>query len=103
MSTLEFTQETTLEPEAFKRLLQTASEQYDPVEELLNLERQLLEMEQKHNLASPEFYRLYQAGEMGDDIAFVTWAGRYRLFMSLKKAISESLKLVLTEPASVPA
>jgi hypothetical protein len=91
------------DPEEFKQLLQTASEQYDPVEELLNLERQLLELEQKHNLASSEFYRRYQAGEMGDDITFVTWAGRYKLFLSLKKAISESLKLVLTEPASVPA
>ena len=98
MPILEFTQQTMPNQTKFRQLLHEINEQHDPVEELLMLERQLLTLEQKYNLASSEFYRQYRAGELGDDIAFVTWAGRYRLYISLKQAISESLKMVLAEP-----
>jgi len=45
---------------------------------------------------SAEFFSRYQAGEVGDKIAYVTWAGRYRLYLNLKRAISDSLRLVVT-------
>ncbi|MCB8943978.1 MAG: hypothetical protein H6658_09505 [Ardenticatenaceae bacterium] len=80
-----------------RQMVQAAAENYDPIEELLQLERQLAELEQTHNLASAEFHRLYQAGQMGDDVQFVAWAGRYRLYLRLKESISNSLKLVLAE------
>jgi len=98
MPTLEFNQETMPSVAELRQLLQKAEEKYDPVEELLSLERQLARLEQENDMASAEFYRLYQAGQMGDDVTFVAWAGRYKLYLRLKETISKSLKLVLAEP-----
>ena len=97
MPTFQFDHETMPTPEEFRRLLRVSDEQYDPVEELLGLERELAGFEQKHNLSSSEFYHRYQNGQIGDAVEFISWAGRYKLYLNLKQAISDSLKLVLTE------
>lgn len=101
MPIIEFTQENKPSIEELRQLLQEAEENYDPVEELLLLERQLAQLEQQYNLKSAEFYRRYQAGKMGDDTAYIAWAGRYRLYLRLKEIISNSLKLVL-DSSSLP-
>ena len=49
-------------------------------------------LEAEHGLTSAEFLTRYQMGEMGDDLAYVSWAGRYRLYLNLKRAISDSLR-----------
>jgi hypothetical protein len=98
MPTIEFTQNNQPSVTELRQLLQDAEENYDPIEELLHLERQLAQLEQTHNLTSAEFYRRYQVGELGDDVAFIAWAGRYRLYLQLKQTISNSLKLVLSNP-----
>ena len=95
MPIIEFNQENKLSVAELRQQLQEAEENYDPVEELLLLERQLAQLEQTHNLTSAEFCRRYQAGEMGDELDFVAWDGRYRLYLRLKESISNSLKLVL--------
>lgn len=101
MPILEFEQETMPSPETFIRLLQQMDEKYDPVEELLTLERQLAGLEARHNISSTDFFERYQAGEMGDDAEFISWSGRYKLYLNLKQAISASLQLVVAE--RVPA
>jgi hypothetical protein len=40
---------------------------------------------------------------MGDDMDFVRWAGRYRLYCELKEEIEKSLAMVLAERVAVPA
>jgi hypothetical protein len=96
MPMLEYNKETMPSPEEFIKVIRESSEQYDPVEELLRLERELVRLEQEHNMSSPEFYRQYQNGQLGDDVTIIEWAGRYRLYLRLKQAISESLNLVIT-------
>ncbi len=81
-------------PEAFARELQEAREAYDPLEELLALERELLLQEQQHGLSSAEFYSRFMAGEGGDSPDVISWVGRYEAYLNLKAAISESLSLV---------
>jgi hypothetical protein len=102
MSTIEFNQENKPSVAELRQLLQDAEENYDPIEELLHLERQLAQLEQTHGLTSADFYRRYQAGKMGDDLTFITWAGRYRLYLRLKESISNSLKLVLADSPPLP-
>jgi hypothetical protein len=75
--------------EKLRRWWQTQDEQYDMVEELLRLERKLSQFEREYDLSSAEFFRRYESGEMGDDLSFVRWAGRYRLYQSLKRSVSE--------------
>ncbi len=101
MTVLEFSELNLPSAEEFRRLWQQADEDYDPLEDLLRLERELALLEAEHELDSAEFFSRYQAGEVGDEIAYVTWAGRYRLYMNLRHAISESLRLVVTV-ADVP-
>lgn len=103
MPSIEFNQENKPSIAELRELLLDAGQNYDPIEELLHLERELAQLEQTYNLASAEFYRRYLAGEMGDAIAFVTWAGRYRLYLRLKKTISNSLKLVIAGPPPLAA
>ncbi|MBI1878621.1 MAG: hypothetical protein HYR94_10410 [Chloroflexi bacterium] len=97
MPKFQFDHDTMPTPEEFAQLLRDGDEQYDPVEELLSLERELAQFEQKHNISSAEFYHQYQNGQAGDAVEFVSWAGRYKLYLSLKQAISNSLKLVLAD------
>ena len=52
-------------PEEFARQLEEAREKYDPLEELLSLERDLMLREQRHGQSSAEFYARFLAGEGG--------------------------------------
>jgi hypothetical protein len=75
-------------PEEFRKALHEASEQYDPVEELVRLQRELDALEQRYQISSAECYRRFAAGEMGDDPEIFGWVGRYRGFTHLKAAIA---------------
>lgn len=76
---------------------------YDPLDRLLQLQSDLFRLEQKHGLSSDEFYRRYQAGQMGDDLDIIGWAGRYRLFLELRAVIADGLNQVMTFPVTVAA
>jgi len=80
-------------PDTFARELSEAREAYDPLEELLALERKLLLLEQQHSVSSAEFYQRFLAGEGGDSPEVIAWVGRYEAYLNLKAAISERLSL----------
>lgn len=102
-SALEFTNGTLPSHPDFLRLLQEAAEEYDPVEKLLALDRELITFEQKHSMASGLFFQRFEAGELGDALDFIRWAGRYELYLHLKAMISASLDLVVTQPHPIYA
>lgn len=54
---------------------------------LQQLEADLAEFEGRYNLSSPEFYRQYQAGQMGDDMDYVEWASLVQMTDNLKKRL----------------
>lgn len=95
MPVLEFTSKNLPSPEEFRRLHRELVEAYDPLEELLRLEREFAEIEKTYQMSSEDFYQRYQAGEMGDDMVFIHWAGKYTLYLRLKRAISNSLKQIV--------
>lgn len=84
------------EPEAFARQLQEARAHYDPIDELLSLERKLMLREQQSGQSSAEFYARFLAGEGGDSPDAVVWVGLYEAYLHLKASITESLNLVIT-------
>ncbi|ETX06126.1 hypothetical protein [Candidatus Entotheonella palauensis] len=55
--------------------------------QLNQLEADLAEFEHQYNLSSTEFYRQYQAGQMGDDMDYVEWASLVRMADNLKKRL----------------
>ncbi|MBK8047420.1 MAG: hypothetical protein IPK16_10050 [Anaerolineales bacterium] len=82
-------------PAEFARQLKEASANYDPLEELLALERELLLQEQQYGLSSAEFYRQFLAGEGGDSPDIIMWVGYYEAYLRLKTTISQRLGLVV--------
>ncbi len=96
MSGLEYVHSELPPVDEFVRQLRQVEDQYDPVDKLLAFERELALLERKHNISSSDLYERYQAGEMRDAIEFVSWVGRYKQYLELKRMISSSLQLILT-------
>lgn len=88
-------------PEQFRRDLREIREKYDPLDDLLYLQRKLLLLEQKYGLSSEECYRRFHEGTMGDDPDIFGWVFYYEGFRDLKAAISEVLETVAAEPQPV--
>lgn len=97
MPTFHFTAETMPTPEEFRRMLREAEENYDPLEELLALERRFVELERKHGLATADFYARFLRGEAGDSPEVVSWASHYEVYLGLKRAITECVNTIATE------
>jgi hypothetical protein len=46
------------------------------------LSERLQEYERRYGYSTIEFYRRYQAGELGDDDDLMLWAGLYHLYLT---------------------
>ena len=54
-----------------------------------NIERDLHELEQRHNMTSAEFYRQYNKGVLGDDETHMLWAGLCELLQENQAKLKE--------------
>lgn len=100
MSPLQYTRDSLPTPEQFRQQLREANEHYDALDTLLSLQRELIALETEHGTTSEIAYQRYQAGEAGDDMELMWWAGRYRQYVQLKTALSSSLQLVVASPSA---
>jgi hypothetical protein len=57
------------------------------------LTHQLLEFEAHYSLKSPDFYRRYEAGDLGDAIDYVEWAATVEMLNNVKHRLT-----LLAEP-----
>lgn len=51
---------------------------------IYRLLRELVAFEEKFNMSSDVFYAPFMRGEMGDDMPFIKWAGRYELCLDAR-------------------
>lgn len=99
MPKIEYTDNNLPDREEFRRALREAMDNYDPVEELLELYAELGEYERRYGISSEECYRRVTAGEMmGDDPDIFGWVARYKAFVETKKMITESLDVIVHAP-----
>ena len=49
----------------------------DAIQDIHGLNAELTRLEQRYNLLSDDFYRLYRAGELEQNRDFITWIGFY--------------------------
>lgn len=91
MARLSFTSENMPKPEEFQQMLTEAMAESNPVDELLELARELQEYERKYEMSSSEFFERFQQGELGDDMDWIDWAGAYQLFQRLKRRMELAL------------
>lgn len=104
MSQITFADQPRLDRDQLTKVLREAEEQYNPVDELLDMQRELIALEQRYGISSTELHRRFQAGEMGDAVEIVYWASLHRQYVELKSIISDSLDVVVsTSPVALPA
>jgi hypothetical protein len=75
----------------FREMLEQLEARSSIIEDVLNPLRQLVAFERKYGLASDVFYTGFMRGEMGDDLDFIKWAGRYELYLEAKQEIDSKL------------
>ena len=92
MATLSYTQETMPKSsEEFQRQLAEAMAASNPIDDLLELAADLRCFEEKHAMASEDFYRRFQAGKMGDDLDIMEWAAVYDIYLRTRRRIESAL------------
>ncbi len=94
MTALEFTQENWPTPDEFQQMVQDALAKNNPVDDLLELAKELQGYERRHGMSSEEFFRRFQQGELGDALDYIDWAGAYHLFLDRKARVEAALMQV---------
>lgn len=69
---------------ALQQLLQDTLERTSPLEDFIQLVRDLMRFELQYGLNSSDFFRRFEAGEMGDAIDFMQWANKYEMYQEMK-------------------
>ncbi len=110
MTTFEFTQENWPTPSEFQQTIQDTLAKSNPVDDLLELSKELQEYEQRYNMSSEKFFHRFQQGELGDALDFMDWAAAYHLFLDRKARVEATLmqvalwqQLPLEKVEAVPA
>ena len=80
-----------LSPSEFKILLEQMDTRSSTMDYVFRLLRELVAFEEKFNVPSDVFYARFMRGEMGDDLPFIKWAGRYELYLEAKQEIDSQL------------
>jgi Rad3-related DNA helicase len=88
MAKVTITKDNLLSLAEFKALLEQVETRSSTMEYIFRLLRELVSYEEKFNMASDVFYARFMRGEMGDDLPFIKWAGRYELYLEFRAPIT---------------
>ncbi len=91
MAKITLTKDNLLSSIEFHILLEQMENRNSTLEDIFSLLRQLIAFEQQYNLPSDVFYARFMRGEMGDDLPFIKWAGRYELYLEAKQELNQQL------------
>lgn len=91
MAKITITKDNLLTLAEFKALLEQTETRGSTMDYIFRLLRELVSFEEKFNMASDVFYARFMRGELGDDLAFIKWAGRYELYLEARQEIDSQL------------
>jgi len=74
-----------------KRALRALAQPADIEETVRALIRSLKHYERKYGLSTVEFYAKFLAGEMGDRLELIEWAGDYEQYVRLTEAYRQKV------------
>ena len=80
--------------EALKKVLRQALEQTVPLDDLVQVIRDLTQYELRHGMASSVFFAQFEAGELGDEIDLIRWANKYEVYRETKAELEQMVDLV---------
>ncbi len=82
-----------------QQALREALERTAPLEDFVQVVRDLTQHEMRHGMNSRSFYAQFLAGEMGDEIDLIRWANMYEVYQETKAELEQMGDTVI---ASVP-
>ena len=91
MAKITLTKDNLLSLDEFKTLLEQTETRSSTMDYIFRLLRVLVSYEEEFNLATDVFYARFMRGEMGDDLPFIKWAGRYELYLEARQEIDNQL------------
>jgi hypothetical protein len=91
MAKITLTKENLLSLAEFKTLLEQTETRSTTMDYIFRLLRELVSFEEEYNMATDVFYARFMRGEMGDDLPFIKWAGRYELYLEARQEIDNRL------------
>lgn len=94
MAKITMTQDNLLTPDEFKKKLEEIEENASPMDDMLDLMREMIAFEQQYNMSSQAFYRRFMRGEMGDARPFIQWAIRYELYLNIKEEVESHMNAI---------
>ena len=75
--------------EEFQRILREAWENASPLDDLVELVRDLVLLEQQYGIDSAEFYEQFQQGKLGDDLDYFDWATKFEMYCQTKEEMEQ--------------
>ncbi|OQY19872.1 MAG: hypothetical protein B6I35_11040 [Anaerolineaceae bacterium 4572_32.2] len=104
MPRIKFTAETMPESsEEFQMALREAWENASPLDDLVELTRDLVLLEQQYGMDSAQFYERFQRGEMGDDLDYFDWVAKFEMHRQVKKEIEQAVEVMKLHSLPTPA
>lgn len=91
MAKVTITKDNLLSLDEFKTLLAQAETRSSTMDYMFRLLRVLVSYEDEYGMATDVFYARFMRGEMGDDLPFIRWAGRYELYLEAKQEIDSQM------------
>lgn len=91
MAKITITRDNLLSPAEFKALLAQVETRSSKMDYIYRLLRELVAFEGQYSMSSDVFYARFMRGEMGDDMPFIKWAGRYELYLEARQEIDRQL------------
>ena len=94
MSKVKFTPESMPQSsEDLKQALRQALEQATPLDDFVQVIRDLTQYEIRHGMNSGSFFARFEAGELGDEVELIRWANKYEIYQETKPPnLSEVLR-----------
>ena len=95
MSIIKFTQQTMPQSgEELKQILKTILDKTSPLDDFIQIIKDLNQLEQRYQMPSEEFYLRFQRGELGDSLDFIRWANRYEIYQETKADLEQVFDLL---------
>jgi hypothetical protein len=95
MAKLKFTPESMPQSgEDMKQALRQALEQTTPLDDFVQVIRDLTQYEIRRGMDSSSFFARFEAGELDDDIDLIRWANKYEIYQETKAELDHMVDLI---------
>jgi hypothetical protein len=89
-------------PGEMVKALREAAKTTTPLDDLIDLTREMVHLEIKYKMSSEEFFAKFEKGEMGDKMEIMIWAGNFRMYQRLKQKLEKIVQEHYAAQALVP-